>query len=147
MAPGSEFAHFLAAQEGVYERVLRELSAGKKQTHWMWFIFPQLAGLGVSPMSQKFAIHSLAEAGRYLQHEVLGPRLRECTTAMLEHAGRDVSEILGYPDELKLRSSMTLFAVAAPEDPSFAQALKTFFVGQGDPLTIQLLGGGTGRDD
>ena len=129
----------MATQDGVYEQVLRELTAGRKQTHWMWFIFPQLAGLGSSPMAQRFAIASLEEARDYFAHEVLGPRLRECTRLMLEHADRDIDTILGYPDDLKFRSSMTLFAAAAPNEPLFAEALQEFCGGDRDPLTLELL--------
>lgn len=132
-------AEFITAQDAVYEQVCRELAAGRKETHWMWFIFPQLAGLGSSPMAQKFAIGSLAEAQEYLAHPVLGPRLRECTRLMLAAPHGDVSLILGYPDDVKFRSSMTLFAMAAPAEPLFDQALAKFFGGQRDPRTIGLL--------
>jgi uncharacterized protein (DUF1810 family) len=139
MATAARLDHFVAAQDGVYEQVLRELKAGRKRSHWMWFIFPQLAGLGSSPMSQRFAISSLEEARGYLAHEVLGPRLRECTRLTLEHADRDINSILGYPDDLKFRSSMTLFAAAAPHEPLFTETLQKFFGGERDPLTLGLL--------
>ena len=139
MVSSSPFAHFVAAQDAVYEQVLRELADGEKRSHWMWFIFPQLAGLGASPMSQKFALASLAEAQAYLQHNILGPRLRECTRQMLAVAGRDIDSILGYPDNLKFRSSMTLFAAADPAEPLFAEALQKYFGGQGDLRTLELL--------
>jgi uncharacterized protein (DUF1810 family) len=106
----------------------------------MWFVFPQLAGLGSSGMAQKFAIHSLDEARRYLAHPVLGQRLRECTRLVLAVPDRTVDQIFGYPDNLKFRSSMTLFSVAAPEEPLFAAALAKYFGGQPDDQTLQLLG-------
>jgi uncharacterized protein (DUF1810 family) len=105
----------------------------------MWFIFPQLAGLGSSPLAQKFGIASKAEALSYLDHEVLGPRLRECTRLMLAAPTNDIGSILSYPDDLKFRSSMTLFAVAEPEEPLFEEALQKFFSGEHDPLTLELL--------
>lgn len=131
---------FVDAQGPVYPRVLAELRAGEKQTHWMWFVFPQIAGLGRSPMAQKFAIGSLAESKAYLAHEVLGPRLQECTRLVIEAAGRPLGEILGYPDDLKFRSSMTLFAHAAmPEDSVFGEALRVFFDGRPDARSLELL--------
>jgi uncharacterized protein (DUF1810 family) len=134
------FNDFVAAQNRVYDDVCRELAAGEKQTHWMWFVFPQLAGLGSSGMAQKFAIHSLDEAQRYLAHPLLGQRLRECTQLVLAVPDRSVDQIFGYPDNLKFHSSMTLFAAAAPEEPLFAAALERFFGGQPDQQTIKLLG-------
>lgn len=131
---------FVDAQATVYPRVLAELRAGEKQTHWMWFVFPQLAGLGSSPMAQKFAIVSLAEARAYLAHPVLGARLDECTRLVIAAAGRPIEDILGYPDDLKFRSSMTLFEHAAmPEESVFSQALRAFFHGDPDPRTLELL--------
>ena len=135
----AKLAEFLEAQDDIYDQVLRELSAGRKNTHWMWFIFPQMVGLGTSSMSQRFGVASLAEARSYLEHSVLGPRLRECTKLLLAHAGRDARSILGYPDDLKFRSSMTLFAIAAPEESLFDEALQKFFGGERDPRTIELL--------
>jgi uncharacterized protein (DUF1810 family) len=134
-----KFAEFVSAQDAVLENVRRELTAGRKETHWIWFIFPQLAGLGFSPMSQKFGLSSKADAQAYLEHSELGPRLRECTELMLKLANRPIDQILGYPDDLKFRSSMTLFAAAAPEEPIFNAALEKFFGGKPDPLTIKLL--------
>jgi uncharacterized protein (DUF1810 family) len=134
-----KFAEFVSAQDAVLENVRHELSAGRKETHWIWFIFPQLAGLGFSPMSQKFDLSSKADARAYLEHNVLGQRLRECTELMLKLSNRPVDQILGYPDDLKFRSSMTLFAAAAPEEPIFTAALEKFFGGKHDPLTIKLL--------
>jgi len=135
----TQFAEFVAAQDAVYDDVLRELAAGRKETHWIWFIFPQLAGLGLSSMSQKFGLSSKADALAYLEHDILGPRLRECTELTLGLSNRPIDQILGCPDDLKFRSSMTLFAVTAPEEPIFEAALEKFFGGQHDPLTIKLL--------
>lgn len=135
----SKLAVFVAAQDAVYDQVCRELGAGEKRTHWMWFVFPQLAGLGSSPMARRFAIDSLGEAQRYLGHEVLGARLRECTRLVLAVRGRDVDAIFGDPDNLKFRSCMTLFAAAAPEEPLFREALEQFFGGEADSATIALL--------
>jgi uncharacterized protein (DUF1810 family) len=135
----TQLAEFLTAQDAVYDDVRRELGVGRKETHWIWFIFPQLAGLGLSSMSQKFGLSSKADALTYLDHSVLGPRLRECTELMLRLSNRPIDQILGYPDDLKFRSSMTLFAAAAPEDPIFQAALEKFFGGKHDPLTIKLL--------
>jgi len=139
METAAKLAQFVTAQDAVYDQVLRELAAGRKETHWIWFIFPQVAGLGFSPMSQKFGIVSQDEARTYLEHSILGPRLRECTRLMLAISSRDIGAILGYPDDLKFRSSMTLFAVAAPEESLFEEALQRFFGGERDPLTSELL--------
>ena len=138
MKTEAKFAEFVTAQDQVYDDVRHELAAGRKDTHWIWFIFPQLAGLGSSPMSQKFGIASKAEARSYLEHSVLGPRLRECTQLMLA-SGRSIGSIMGYPDDRKFRSSMTLFAAAAPDEPLFEAALDRFFGGKHDVLTIRLL--------
>lgn len=139
MSTAARLADFVAAQDAVYDQVRRELSAGRKTSHWMWFIFPQLAGLGLSPMAQRFAIASLDETHSYLANPVLGPRLRECTQLMLAVPHADAHAILGSPDDLKFRSSMTLFALAAPQEPLFSEALARFFGGQQDPLTLELL--------
>lgn len=139
MTTEARFAEFVEAQEPVYDRVLRELEAGLKETHWIWFIFPQLAALGRSSTSKKYGLASKAEARKYFEHPVLGARLRECTQIMLSSPKRDISSILGYPDDLKFRSSMTLFAAAAPEEPIFKAALEKFFEGKPDPLTSELL--------
>jgi uncharacterized protein (DUF1810 family) len=139
MDTADKLAAFVAAQDAVYDQVLRELAVGRKQSHWIWFIFPQLAGLGSSSMSQKFGIASQAEARTYLEHKVLGPRLRECTRLMLSISNRDITQILGYPDDLKFRSCLTLFAIAAPEESLFEEALQKYFGGKRDPLTIELL--------
>jgi uncharacterized protein (DUF1810 family) len=130
---------FVDAQEPVYGRVLAELRNGRKQSHWMWFIFPQIAGLGHSPMAQRYAISSLAEAKDYLDHPALGTRLRECTSLVLAVQGRSAYEILGSPDDMKFRSCLTLFAHAGPDDPLFREALQTYFDGQEDSLTVQKL--------
>jgi len=135
----AKLAEFVTAQDAVYDEVRRELAAGRKATHWIWFIFPQMAGLGFSSMSQKFGITSKAEARSYLEHCVLGPRLRECTQLMLALSDHNIGSILGYPDDLKFRSSMTLFAAAAPEDSIFEAALDKFFGGEHDERTIRLL--------
>ncbi|SFL16448.1 DUF1810 domain-containing protein [Methylobacterium pseudosasicola] len=139
MAEPYNLERFVAAQEGVHERALAELRAGEKRSHWMWFIFPQIAGLGSSPMAQRYAIGSLDEARAYLAHPVLGPRLRTCTAAVSGVTGRSAHAIFGSPDDMKFRSSMTLFARAAPEEPQFAEALARYFGGEPDPLTLAKL--------
>ena len=130
---------FVDAQRPVIDRVLAELRAGQKRSHWMWYIFPQICGLGSSPMARKFAISSLAEASAYLDHPVLGPRLTSCTELANAIEGRSIEEIFGYPDHLKLHSSMTLFARAAPDEPAFQTALQKFFAGKLDPPTLDRL--------
>jgi uncharacterized protein (DUF1810 family) len=140
MASPNRLDDFVASQDRVYDDVKRELAAGRKTSHWMWFIFPQIAGLGFSATSRRFAIESADEARRYLQHPVLGERLRECTRLVLAVTGRTVEEIFGYPDHLKFRSSMTLFSVAAPEETVFQEALEKYFGGEPDHRTIELLG-------
>lgn len=131
---------FVTAQDLVYDQVLLELKAGQKRTHWIWFIFPQLSGLGTSSMAQKFGIDSKAMAKSYLEHTVLGTRLRECTGLMLAAPRNDIGSIMGYPDDLKFRSCMTLFAtVAPPGEKIFEETLQKFFRGERDPLTIKLL--------
>lgn len=132
---------FVAAQDsgGTYGQVLGELQLGRKAGHWMWFIFPQIAGLGSSPTSVRYAINSLAEAQAYLKHDVLGPRLLECAAAVDAHAGRPAVDILGGIDARKLQSSMTLFLRAAPGETIFKAVLADFFDGQPDPATDSLL--------
>ena len=122
---------FVAAQDadGTYRRVVEELRAGRKKSHWMWFVFPQIAGLGHSAMSIEYAISSMAEAWAYLQHPVLGPRLLECTGLVLQVQGLDAQDIFGDIDALKLHSSMTLFLRTAPGEPRFAQVIDQFFGG------------------
>lgn len=130
---------FVEAQDPVFEQVRAELQAGQKQSHWMWFIFPQLRGLGRSATATRFAISSLAEAQAYGQHQILGPRLRECTRLVNGVERRSAREIFGHPDDLKFHSSMTLFAAAAPDEKSFQHALQRLFGGKPDPGTIERL--------
>jgi len=138
----SDIDRFVAAQDsgGTYAAALRELRAGRKTSHWMWFVFPQLAGVGRSSTAQAYAIGSLGEARDYLSHPVLGPRLRECVAALLTHSDRSAETVLGGIDALKLRSSMTLFARAAPEERVFQQVLDAFYGGEPDLRTDELLG-------
>jgi uncharacterized protein (DUF1810 family) len=137
----TRFDTFVTAQDAVWPAVLAELAAGTKRSHWMWFVFPQIAGLGGSEMAVRFALGSLEEAQAYLEHPVLGPRLLEATGLMLGHAGREASVILGHVDALKFRSSMTLFQAADPREASFGEALKAFYGGVPDPRTLALLKG------
>jgi uncharacterized protein (DUF1810 family) len=132
---------FVAAQDPVWAEVTAELAAGRKRTHWMWFVFPQIAGLGRSGMAQRYALASVAEAADYADHPVLGPRLRQATELMLAHAGRSPESILGDIDAMKFRSSMTLFALARPGEPCFAAALDAFWDGAPDPATLELVAG------
>jgi uncharacterized protein (DUF1810 family) len=129
---------FVDAQDSVIASVRDELRAGRKRSHWMWFVFPQLKGLGASSMAQVYGIASLEEARAYLAHPVLGPRLRECCALMLAVPGRSAHEILGSPDDLKFRSCVTLFSLAAPDEPVFRQALERFHDGKPDPRTLAL---------
>ena len=133
-----DLQRFLDAQAPIYPRVVDELRRGQKQTHWMWFVFPQLAGLGHSAMAQRFAIASREEAVAYLGHGVLGPRLRECTALVTAVEGRTAREILGSPDDLKFQSSMTLFG-AVSSDPEFSAAIAKFYGGKPDQRTLDLL--------
>ena len=130
---------FVDAQAPVYDQVLGELRAGRKTSHWIWFIFPQVAGLGYSPMAQRFAISGREEAVSYLQHPLLGPRLAECTHLVNAHAGRDIVDMLGEIDAIKFRSSMTLFAKVAKENQIFLDALRIFCNGEMDDLTLARL--------
>jgi uncharacterized protein (DUF1810 family) len=130
---------FLDAQNPVYAQVCSELRAGRKTSHWMWFIFPQIQGLGYSPLARKFAVSSLQEAQAYLDHPILGARLRECCRLVNLVEGRSIEEIFGYPDDLKFRSSMTLFAHAAADNQIFLDALAKYFNGEFDPLTLERL--------
>jgi uncharacterized protein (DUF1810 family) len=130
---------FVDAQSGVIERVYSELRAGRKRSHWMWYIFPQISGLGSSATARTFAISSLAEAVSYLDHAILGPRLRKCTELVNMIEGSSIEDIFGYPDHLKFHSSMTLFARAAPDEPVFQAALDKFFGGKLDNLTLARL--------
>jgi len=130
---------FLDAQRGVYEQAERELRAGRKQSHWMWFIFPQIKGLGHSAMAQKYAISSIAEAKAYIDHPLLGPRLRECTQLVININGPSIEEIFGYPDFRKFQSSMTLFAKATDDNQVFKNALQKYYGAEYDPRTAELL--------
>ena len=130
---------FVVAQEPVYDEVRAELRSGEKVSHWMWFIFPQLRGLGSSSMAQKYGVSSTAEALAYLQHPVLGQRLRECTRLVNDVQGRSLHQIFGSPDDMKFRSSMTLFAHVSPTTSEFIEALKKYCRGESDPRTLGLL--------
>lgn len=134
-----DLERFRQAQAHTYAQALAELRAGRKASHWMWFVFPQVAGLGSSPMARRYAIASLAEARAYLADPVLGPRLRECVRAINAHDGVSAHDIFGWPDEMKLRSSLTLFARAAPGETAFAEALDRYFGGEPDAATLERL--------
>ena len=138
----ADLIRFVDAQAQVYRQVVEELTAGRKRTHWMWFIFPQLSGLGHSTMAQRYAIRNIDQARRYLAHPILGNRLRHDVRLMVGHKGESALEILGSPDDFKFRSCLTLFCEAASEksDQSlFAEALKQFYNGESDPRTLELL--------
>jgi uncharacterized protein (DUF1810 family) len=139
MADPFNLGRFVDAQARVYEQVLRELKVGRKRSHWMWFIFPQIAGLGQSPMSIRFAIASVDEAKAYLAHPVLGARLSECARLTLDVEGKTARDIFGAVDEMKFRSSMTLFARAAPDEAAFQRCLEKYFAGSPDPATVAKL--------
>ena len=139
MADPYNLHRFVDAQDPVYERVCRELRSGRKTSHWMWFVFPQLRSLGQSQMAHTYGIASRAEAEAYLQHPVLGSRLKECTRLVNLIKGRSIEDIFGYPDDLKFRSSMTLFASVEREDQTFKDALDKYFAGEPDPRTLELL--------
>jgi uncharacterized protein (DUF1810 family) len=139
MSDPYDLQRFVDAQNLVYDKVCSELRDERKKSHWMWFIFPQIEGLGSSPMARKFAISSLAEATAYLEHPILGPRLTECTRLVNLVEGRSIEQIFGYPDDLKLRSSMTLFAHATPDNRVFIDALQKYFGGEFDPATLERL--------
>jgi uncharacterized protein (DUF1810 family) len=130
---------FVDAQSSVFEQVISELRQGRKRGHWMWFIFPQISGLGHSAMAARFAISSRQEAEAYLNHPILGPRLRECTRLLTLVEGRAIQEILGSPDDLKFRSSLTLFARVTPDNRIFQDALDKFYGGEYDALTLERL--------
>ncbi len=130
---------FIMAQHEVYNHILEELKSGMKRTHWMWFIFPQLHGLGQSATAVYYAIKSIGEAQAYLNHPLLGSRLLECTEAVLTVEGRSASQIFGYPDDLKLKSSMTLFASVADSESLFVRVLDKYFKGERDARTLQIL--------
>jgi uncharacterized protein (DUF1810 family) len=135
-----DLARFVAAQEHVFASVRRELAAGRKSTHWMWFVFPQAHGLGWSAMSERYAVRSLDEARAFLDHPILGRRLRECVDLLLRvPQGRTAKQVLGEPDDLKLRSSMTLFALASAEGAPFERVLERYFAGASDPVTVEIV--------
>jgi uncharacterized protein (DUF1810 family) len=134
-----DLQRFVDAQEQVYDRVLGELRAGRKRSHWIWFIFPQVAGLGSSQTAARYAISSLDEARAYLRHALLGPRLHECAQLVNAVQGRSIGEIFGSPDDLKVRSSMTLFARATDDNRDFVQLLERYYDGGEDPLTLEKL--------
>lgn len=135
-----ELGRFVRAQENVYAQALSEIRGGHKRTHWMWYIFPQVAGLAYSATSQRYAIRSTAEARAYLVHPILGPRLLECTESLLRLEDRSATEILGTPDDLKLRSCATLFASVSPPGSLFDRLLEKYYRGAPDPKTLRLLG-------
>jgi uncharacterized protein (DUF1810 family) len=139
----ADLIRFLEAQDQIYDQVVEELAKGRKKTHWMWFIFPQLAGLGRSAIAQQYAIRDLNQARRYVGHPVLGTRLRQVVNLMLGHPGKSALEILGSPDDLKFRSCLTLFREAARDDADralFVKALDQFYRGDPDKRTLELLG-------
>jgi len=134
-----DLERFVEAQQPVIDDVKRELRSGRKRSHWMWFVFPQIAGIGRSDVARRFAIDSLAEARAYLAHPVLGPRLRECTELVNGVDGRSANEIFGSPDDRKFRSSMTLFELAADDPTPFRTALDKYYDGERDPKTLDRL--------
>ena len=134
-----DFSRFLSAQKGIFESVLDELRSGQKQTHWMWFIFPQMDGLGHSSTSRYYSIKSKEEARQYLDYPVLGARLLKCAEILLALEGKTATEIFGYPDDLKLKSSMTLFASVTESESVFARVLEQYFDGERDQKTLYLL--------
>ena len=138
-AQPDEFARFVSAQNGVCEKVLAELAAGKKSSHWMWFIFPQLRGLGRSEMSRKYGIVSMKAAKRYLDHALLGPRLRDCTQLVLDVKGKEIEAVLNYVDAMKFHSCMTLFFLVAEDGSVFSKAIDRYFMNVQDANTLRLL--------
>lgn len=139
MNANHDLSRFVSAQEGRYEMAYAELANGRKRSHWMWYIFPQLSGLGSSPMARRYALSGLEEAKAFLAHPLLGTRLVNISALLLGLETNKPTEIFGFPDDIKLRSSMTLFALACPEEPVFQQVLDRFFGGGKDPLTLRLL--------
>jgi uncharacterized protein (DUF1810 family) len=135
-----DLSRFVTAQEAVYEQVLRELRAGRKTSHWMWFVFPQLAGLGSSATARRYALQGRDEARSYLAHPLLGARLQQCVRLVLASGAREIGEIFGPPDDLKFRSCVTLFAAVAPEPGLFSEALERCCAGVPDARTLELLG-------
>jgi uncharacterized protein (DUF1810 family) len=140
MADPHDLPRFVDAQEPVYRTVIEELRAGRKRTHWMWFVFPQLRQLGRSQTAVHYGIGSRDEAVAYLAHDLLGPRLRECARLVAAVDGRSAEQVMGSVDALKLRSSMTLFARMTDDDHDFSRVLERFYDGESDPLTVELLG-------
>ncbi len=140
MSDPFDLDRFLKAQAFNYDQALRELQAGRKTSHWMWYVFPQIAGLGSSFRAQRYAIGSLDEARAYLDHPILGERLRDCTGAVNALAGRSALQVFGSPDDMKFRSSMTLFGRTAPDEALFREALARYFVGEEDSRTLERLG-------
>lgn len=134
----ADLSRFLKAQEQDYEQALKEIRSGRKRSHWMWYIFPQIQGLGFSPTAQYYAIRDLQEARDYLAHPVLGARLKEISAALLDLDGLSASEIFGYPDDLKLRSSMTLFRLADLNEPVFLEVLEKYYDGKPDDRTVDI---------
>ena len=135
-----DLRRFVDAQDGSYEAAISEIRRGQKRTHWMWFVFPQYVGLGISPTSHRYAIKSVAEAEAYLNHPVLGRRLEECVEALLRIEGRSAQQIFGSPDDIKLKSSATLFAHVSPPGSVFERVLDKYFRGERDGKTLRLLG-------
>ncbi|WP_085674589.1 MULTISPECIES: DUF1810 domain-containing protein [unclassified Pseudomonas] len=135
-----ELERFVDAQDRVYDQVMQELQAGRKRSHWMWYVFPQLDGLGHSIMAERYALSGIDEARAYLAHPLLGPRLEACVTALVQHSDKSAREILGSPDDLKLRSCLTLFSQAAPGNPLFQLVLLQFYGAEPDVRTLALLG-------
>lgn len=135
-----DLERFVEAQEAVFADVLAELRRGRKESHWMWFVFPQIDGLGASPTARRFALRSLDEARAYLDHPLLGPRLRQCCEILLALEGRSAEQIFGYPDVMKLKSSLTLFSRAAEDAGPFVALLEKYYGGEEDPRTLALLG-------
>ena len=135
-----KLSRFVQAQQGTVDAALAELRAGRKRTHWMWFVFPQLATLGRSAMARYYGLSGLTVAQAYLRHELLAPRLLHCTNAALQAPATSVRDLMGSPDDLKLRSSMTLFALADPQEPLFQQVLRRWYGGEADASTLQALG-------
>ena len=134
-----DLQRFVDAQNPVFDQVCSELRDGKKKSHWMWFVFPQIKGLGYSQLARKFAISSREEAAAYLEHPVLGPRLRECTSLVNHIEARSIEQIFGYPDNLKFQSCMTLFAEVTSDNEVFMRALQKYFAGRLDPSTVERL--------
>lgn len=134
-----DLQRFVDAQARVYHTVVEELRTGRKRSHWIWFVFPQVAGLGRSPTAERYAISSLEEARAYLVHDVLGPRLHECARLVSAVQGRSIHDIFGSPDDLKVRSSMTLFARATADNQDFTAVLAKYYDGEEDPMTLRLL--------